>query len=206
MKFIKTKSGVSIIATVLTLLLIALFGAVVVSLVITGSSIGLQEEQGVQAFYIAEGGIEKALRYLQDGGRCQDITGDPALTNISLGAGTFTVTATRYRTIPNARLLNNILATDTSIQADQDLTAAGYAPSGRIFIQTPPAATEAISYSSITFDTFNNCIRGVDGTTALPHNANDRIVQNQCDITSTGTISTNPFTSVVRTIKVSVQL
>ena len=47
-------SGLSLIATVLALLLFSLFIAVAVSLVTTGSNIGVQEEQGVQAFYIAQ--------------------------------------------------------------------------------------------------------------------------------------------------------
>ena len=50
----KNNSGLSIIATVLALLLFSLFIAVAVSMVTTGAHIGVQEEQGVRAFYIAQ--------------------------------------------------------------------------------------------------------------------------------------------------------
>ena len=57
----KTQSGLSIVATILALLIFSLFIAVAVSLVTTGAHIGVQEEQGVQAFYIAEGGLNSDI-------------------------------------------------------------------------------------------------------------------------------------------------
>lgn len=200
----KSNAGLSLIATVLALLLFSLFIAVAVSLVTTGASIGLQEEQGVQAFYIADGGIERALRALQDGSSCNDLN---TLTNIDLGNGRFTITPTQYRPIPSARLLNDINPVQTTIQSNTaDLIAAGYAPSGRIFIQNdPPPGTEAIDYTSISGDTFLDCMRSVAGTIPSGHNAGRRIVQNQCDIISTGTISSNPLASVQRQVRVSAQ-
>ena len=59
---LSSQSGLSIIATVMVMMILALFAAVAVSLVTTGSSIGLQEEQGVEAFYIAEGGMHYAAK------------------------------------------------------------------------------------------------------------------------------------------------
>ena len=55
---IKNQSGLSIIATVLAMVLFTLIAAFTVSLVTTGTNIGLQEQQGVEAFFIAEGGLD----------------------------------------------------------------------------------------------------------------------------------------------------
>lgn len=54
----KTQSGLSLIATIITLLIFSLFIAVAVSLVTTGANIGVQETQGQQALFIAERVIE----------------------------------------------------------------------------------------------------------------------------------------------------
>ncbi|MFZ3122204.1 MAG: hypothetical protein WA104_02390 [Thermodesulfovibrionales bacterium] len=48
------QSGLSIIATVMIMMILALFAAVAVSFVMTGTGVGIQEEQGDAAFYIAE--------------------------------------------------------------------------------------------------------------------------------------------------------
>ena len=53
-----TQSGMSIIATVMIMMILALFAAAAVSLITTAAGTGIQEERGVQAFYIADGGIE----------------------------------------------------------------------------------------------------------------------------------------------------
>jgi len=55
---INTQSGLSLIATIITLLIFSLFIAVAVSLITTGAHIGVQEAQGVQALFIAERVIE----------------------------------------------------------------------------------------------------------------------------------------------------
>ena len=203
---IHTTSDLSLIATVLALLLFSLFIAVAVSLVTTGASIGLQEEQGVQAFYIAEGGSEWGLRKLNEVTKCGDLI---TYTSENLGNGSFSLQwTTLYRPIPSARLSAGIGAGDISITVNNvDVNGDGnpdYAPSGRITISTPPNS-ETIDYTSIVGNTFTGCIRGVDGTTAIAHNANDRVVQNQCDIISTGTISSNPLASVQRQVRVSAQ-
>lgn len=204
---LQNNSGLSLIATVLALLLFSLFIAVAVSLVTTGSNIGLQEEQGVQALFIAEGGLEWGLRKLSEGTKCDNTApnslDDISTPPISLGIGNFTLSGTEYKPAPKAQLTANIGSGATSITVN---STVGYAPSGRITIQTPPNPAEAIDYTSISSgNTFMDCLRGVDGTTASAHNINDRVVQNQCDIISTGTISSNPLASVRRQVTLSVQ-
>ncbi len=198
--------GVSIIAAIFIIVILAFMGTMLVSLLNTATFSSLNDMQSAQALYIAEGGIQRALRYLQlEGGRCQDITTvDAALfTNIALGDGAFTVTAILFRQVPSERLTVAVNDVAAAISAT---ATAGYAPAGRIYIQNdpPPGAvgTEAIDYTSINavLNTFDGCRRGMDGTTASAHNANRRIVQNQCDIVSTGSIG-----NVQRQVQLSVQ-
>lgn len=94
MHHVRNNSGLSIIATVLTLLLFSLFIAVAVSLVTTGSNIGVQEEQGVQTFFIADGGIYYTL--------AKNSTNSPNYSTngswINLGSGQFKVDTPAYLT------------------------------------------------------------------------------------------------------------
>ncbi len=198
------ESGVTIIAAIFIIVVLGFMGVMFLTMVNTGSFTAVNDLQSAQALYIAEGGIERALRFLQEGNNCGVITATfSAATN--LGDGTFTVTGTPFRPLPQARLLGAIGANDTIIQTNTaDLIVAGYAPAGRITIQDPPAAEEIIEYSSITVDTFTNCRRGVAGTVKQAHAGNQRIVQNQCDITATGMAGAGALSSAQRKAKVSV--
>ncbi len=207
----KNNSGISIVATILALLMLSLFIAVAVSLVTTGANIGIQETQGVQAFSIAESGLEKALNYIikqKDAGcttsetcACNGISGAD-FTNVALGAGTFTVTAPAfnqtYVTTPTT-LSANITNLVTSIPV---ASTAGYAVGpGRIMIDR-----EVIEYTSLTVNSFEGCKRGVAGTTAVSHASGTRVGQKQCLITSTGSISTNPLATVQRQVSTVTEL
>jgi hypothetical protein len=68
--------------------------------------------------------------------------------------------------------------------------ATVYAPQGRITIDT-----ETIWYGRISGNSFINARRGVVGA-AAPHNINATVTQNQCRITSTGTVG-NASRSVI---------
>ena len=56
------QSGLSIVATVMVMMILALFAAAAVSLITTAAGTGIQEERGTQAFYIAEGGMQYTLK------------------------------------------------------------------------------------------------------------------------------------------------
>jgi len=197
------QSGFSIVATVMIMMILALFAAVAVSLVTTGAGIGLQEEQGDAAFYIAEGGLEKASYYIinqkdsactaDETCACDGLTGAD-FTNVSLGAGTFTVTSpdSDQKYITTATLNTGIDAIQTTIPVSSDPQGV-YATSGRIMIDR-----EVIEYTFLTATTFEGCKRGVAGTTAASHASGTRVGQKQCVITSTGAISTNPLVSSIQ--------
>ncbi|MCK9419925.1 MAG: hypothetical protein M0R70_11165 [Nitrospirae bacterium] len=200
----KHQKGVSLIAAIFIIVILAFMGLMFVSLIGTGSLTSVNDLQSAKALYIAEGGIERTLRFLQEGNNCGAITATFSAATI-LGEGTFTATGTQFRPLPQARLLFAIGLNDTTIQSNAaDLIAAGYAPAGRITIQDPTVAEEIIEYASITGDSFTNCRRGVAGTVNQAHAGNQRIIQNQCDITATGIVGSGALSSAQRKAKVSV--
>ena len=77
-------SGLSIVATVLVLLALALLSLSGVSLVTTGTGVGIQEERGLEAFYIADGGLQYTARQISS-------LILPSLPSVNLGNGSFTV-------------------------------------------------------------------------------------------------------------------
>ncbi|MBI5026528.1 MAG: hypothetical protein HZC12_07365, partial [Nitrospirae bacterium] len=194
MKFIKNKSGVSIIATVLALLMLSLFAAVIVTLITTGSGVSVQEVQGMQAFSIAEGGLERALGgFKWTGTACALLT----YNNIPLGLGSFSTTGTLYNPSPSTTLTANIFIGTLTIPA---VSTAGYAPYGRIRIDS-----EEIDYSYISGNNFIVAKRGANGTIEANHSFGASVIQNQCLIRSTGTI-TNPFGNIQRVVEKAVAI
>lgn len=192
----KNNSGATLIATVLTLLIFALFIAIAVSLITTGSNISLQEEQGIQAFSIAEGGLESAILQFKNGTACN------ALPSGSLGAGSFTITGTNYTTATN--LSSGITNADTVIPV---ISIAGFASHGRIRIDSENiiySGTSSVAANCAPFSApcFTGAIRG---TSAAGHINNSRVSQDECLIRSTGIISTNPFASIQRVVEKSLQ-
>ena len=182
-------SGFSIIATVMVMMILALFAAVAVSLVTTGSNIGLQEEQGDAAFYIAEGGLEKAVYKFKTGTSCNSL----GETDTSLGQGTFTIAgpaATLY-TLSNT-LSAGIAAGATIIPVT---SSAGFAPKGRIIIDS-----EIIDYYDISGNSLINAVRGIAGTTDAAHLINAQVAQDQCRIASTGAITSNPLATPIQRV------
>jgi len=198
MKHVRNEKGVTVIAAVATLMVLSLMGTVVVSLVGIENYSALHQAQTLEAHWIAEAGIQRALTYLsREDGSCSAITGAAAFTNVSLGRGTFTVTATRYLPSPTT-LSANITNTDTTITVG---STTGYAPRGRIAIDS-----ELIAYTGTTATTFTGAKRGMDGTTAVAHTAGPAmwVSQLQCTISSTGTVSAG-FGDAKRVVEAVVQ-
>lgn len=81
----KNDKGVSILGAVLTLFILAIFGAAIVSLTSTEQEIRRRHIEKEQAFYEAMAGLEYAVREVVNGGY-------PVVTNKVLGRGSFTTT------------------------------------------------------------------------------------------------------------------
>jgi len=195
MKHVRNERGVTVIAAVATLMVLSLMGTVVVSLVGIENYSALHQAQTLEAHWIAEAGIQRALTYVsREDGSCTAITGAP-FTNVTLGRGTFTVTATRYLPSPTT-LSANITSTDTTITVGD---TTGYAPRGRIAIDS-----ELIAYTGTTATTFTGAKRGMDVTTPAAHTSGAAVSQLQCTISSTGTVSAG-FGDAKRVVEAVVQ-
>jgi hypothetical protein len=196
MKHVSNEKGVTVVAAVATLMVLSLMGTVVVSLVGIENYSALHQAQTLEAYWIAEAGVQRALTYMsREDGSCTAITGAAQFTNVMLGRGTFTVTAIRYLPSPTT-LSANITNTDTTLTVGD---TTGYAPRGRIAIDS-----ELIAYTGTTATTFTGAKRGMDGTTAAAHSSGATVSQYQCTISSTGTVSAG-FGDAKRVVEAVVQ-
>ncbi len=185
--------GASAIGAVLAVLIFSLLVAVIVSVVTISASTGLQEELGVKAFYISEGGLQFALK------NGTPPCGYDVSSPVSLGGGSFVVNATCRATWAGcsapATLAVPIADTDTIITVD---ATAGYEIPGTILLENEYAFCKTASANQ-----FSQCARGVMGTTAAAHAAGVQTMQ--CTVTSTGTYAAGLFFGdVKRTVRANV--
>lgn len=182
----KNQKGVSLIAAVAAMLLLAVLGVVFASMVSVNQQSIVNHLQSTQAFFIADGGLERVIRFLlsptlSERAACSSINGNANLTNISLGTGLFTVTTesgSPFYSTTATTLTSNITSTDTTIPVN---SIASYASYGRIMIDR-----EIIDYTGTTATSFTGALRGRDGTTPASHVSGTRVGQDQCTVTSTG--------------------
>jgi len=107
--------GISVVALVIVLLLLSTLGTILVSLIITKQKSALLPLKSTQAFYVAQTGIEYAIRYAND--HNFDPAGNFSVTE-SLGAGSFSVT---YDPVQQ-----NITSTGTAGTATRVITLASF--------------------------------------------------------------------------------
>ncbi len=180
-------SGQTVIGAVLALLIFALLAAVAVSVVTTVSSIGYQEELGVKSLYIAQGGLEFALK--NGTTPCGFDVSSPR----ALGGGTFTV-STRCidsgsgclapATVADDPLSDSATTVNVTSTADYTIPGTLKVESEYIFCLNAAAAQ------------FTDCTRGAAGSTAAAHSLGTELTQ--CTVTSTGTYSAGVFFGDVR--------
>jgi Tfp pilus assembly protein PilX len=169
------------------IIILAFMGVMFLSMVNTASLTSVNDLQSTRALYVAEGGTEYARTQFENGTVCDSLTNnnialDPI--NIDLTYSTFTTSGQQYNPSPSVTLSSTITAAATIIPVSGDPVAAGYSPQGRIRIED-----EEILYSGISGNTFTGAQRGVAGTTAVAHNTiGVPVLQDQCHITSTGTV------------------
>ena len=160
---LSNNSGMSIVATVMIMLILALFAAAAVSLITTSAGTGIQEERGVEAFYIADGGMQYTLKK----NTYPDY--DTSASNKDLGDGSFTVT------VPT--LTSNAAVGDTSlsISSTSGFTAAPDGSYWTLICETgtpPPRTTVRMSSDCEKIrcnSDFSVCTRGKDSTDAAAH-------------------------------------
>ena len=148
MKLLSNSHGVSLIAAIFIIVIVAFMGVMFVSLINSGSLTAANDAQSAQALYVAEGGREYIL---QNNGFPNYSTGGVAA---NLGSGAFTVNTPTYLT---AALTIN--ATTVTVNSTTAFPAAG-----RIVIDA-----EQINYTGTTATTFTGCTRAQGGTAAATH-------------------------------------
>ena len=165
-------AGLSLVATVLVMMILALFAAIGVSLVTTGSNVAVQEERGLEAFYIADGG----LQYAEKANNFPNY--DVSSTN--LGDGSFTVTVPTLSADITAATAGPITvsSTDGFIFNPGDATnywimLCGVTGTPRLDL-TASNTCEKISCTTIsaTPAQFTVCTRGRDSSSAVAHPGN----------------------------------
>jgi Tfp pilus assembly protein PilX len=181
MKLYSNPKGVSLIAAIFIIVILAFMGVMFVTLINTGSFTSVNDLQSAQALYVAEGGAQAAKYQMSTGTTCTNLTN----TNVPLGPGTFTTSGAIFT--PAATTLNGAIPNPTTTTIPV-ISTLGYAPQGRITITDPVMGNETIWYGRIAGNSFINARRGVAGTTANAHATGLSVSQNQCRITSTGSV------------------
>lgn len=176
------QSGLSIVATVMIMMILALFAAAAVSLVTTAAGMGIQEERGTQAFYIADGGMQYTLKkntypYYDD-----------SASSVNLGDGSFTVT------VPTLTSDAAVGDTSLSVSSTDGFTAA---PDGSYWTLicgvtgTPrPIVRMSSDCEKINFTSkFSGGTRGKDSTDAAAHPSASVVMMYSWDTAKTTTLA-----------------
>jgi Tfp pilus assembly protein PilX len=203
----KNQQGFFAIVAIVLIVIIGFLGVAVAYMFVGGATSSLNLLQSTKAFYIAEGGLEKATRYLLtpmltgSAARisCASLSGNSNLTNSALGDGTFTVTTVNSSPVYTTTTLNGALTNSaTTIVLT---SSAGLAPNGRVLIDR-----EAVNYSAISGNNLIGVIRGMNNTLASSHTTATPVSQYQCNLNSMGGIPNVTSPIYERELQQTVQL
>lgn len=182
------QQGYFLVLAIIFVMVIGIMGVAISQMYATRARISVAQQQGLQAFYIAESGLEIASRLLigpnlvgGQGQTCDTLTGSALVTNASLLNGTFTATAIGGALFSATTTLSGAITSSSN-----SLTVAstsGLAPHGRIRI-----GSEAIDYASISGSTLVGLNRGVANTVATSHASGTAISESICLVNVTAGI------------------
>lgn len=184
MRRIFRQGGFLLIVGAILIVIGALLATVVTFLFVARSESGIEHLGGAQALFLAESGREQALRGLvSENTYCSSVS----YPNVSFGAGNFSASAA-LNISARVALGSAVAATDSVIPAS---STAGFAAHGRIRIEDEEINYAALSTSCAPFADpacFTGAWRGVAGTAAAAHAANTSVSQEQCLISSVGSV------------------
>lgn len=174
------QSGYFLVLAVIFIMVIGVMGSIMAYTYSNRAKMSASQMQGLQAFYIAEAGLEVASRLLVgtnlvsgQGQTCATLTGYSLVTNASLLGGTFTATAVGGGLYSASTTLSaGITATSNSLTV---ASTTGMAAHGRVRIDS-----EAIDYASISGSSLLGLNRGVGGTTASSHLTGAAVSESIC--------------------------
>lgn len=175
--------GVSIIAAIFIIVILAFMGVMFLSLINTGSLTSVNDLQAVQALHVAEGGLEYILNFAT----FPNFSMGGALK--SLGTGSFTITTPAILTAPTSLNGNGAINVNST---------AAFPASGRIVIDA-----EIIQYTGVNAGTqFTGITRAQGGTTAIVHPSGNAVypvtstrsnLNNNCTTNTVNVNNTNGF-------------
>jgi hypothetical protein len=140
----RSERGVSLIAAMFLLVVVAFLGTTVVSLLSTQTMTSVGETRSTQAMYVAEGGAEFGQRALAQNLDWYRSTTDPIVTPAAvLGAGTFTVNS--Y--LPATLLRRRVTSTALTIPV---FSVDRFPASGTIQLDDDIGGGEFVAYTSVT--------------------------------------------------------
>jgi hypothetical protein len=149
MTLLDNAKGVSLIAAIFIIVVLAFMGVMFLSLITTGSLTSVNDVQSAQALAIAGGGGEFEQRSLAQSLDWYRGTTDPLFADSkNLGAGAFTATARVPATTLSRRLLSGALTANV-------YTTSGFPPSGYLQIDDDvTAGAEFVAYTILNGNTF----------------------------------------------------
>lgn len=175
--------GVSLVAAIFIIVILAFLGLMFVTLLGTGTSAAVNEMQSLRALGLAEGGLEYAL---QAGAYCTY-----AAAGVPLGDGSFDVSSQFLQTT----LTNSMTPASATVDV---VTAVNFVVPGTIAVEG-----EYLYCAGRTGNQFFGCIRPWAGSIPAAHAAGTSV--SQCVVTSTGRIATGFMTgSITRTVQAAV--
>ncbi|OGT45844.1 MAG: hypothetical protein A3E83_00510 [Gammaproteobacteria bacterium RIFCSPHIGHO2_12_FULL_41_20] len=204
---LQRQQGYFLFIAVIFILVIGIMGSLIAYMFSNKAPISVAEQNGLKAFYIAESGLEIGARLLTMPNitgtpirlACSSITGSAAITNASLGDGTFTITTINSSPIYTMNTLS--AAISSSVTTIPVSGISGFASQGRIMIDR-----ELMDYASISGNSFIEVTRGTGGTTAASHANSTSISQYQCSFNIQSGIPNLTSPVAQRNIQTNVQL
>ncbi|MBI5448229.1 MAG: hypothetical protein HY939_05830 [Gammaproteobacteria bacterium] len=172
-------------------------------LMMVGGEQNLNTLSATQAFYVAEGGMWRAMRLLSTPllpgrYRCTDFSLEDTTTLAEVGA---------YRVKQQGGIMYSSVPSQLSITSSVGATTlyvnstAGLPSSGRVLIDH-----EAVDYQGLTVSTLERVTRGVDGTLASVHIAGTPLGQFQCELQSQGSVPSLSSPKGVARVYAGIQL
>jgi Tfp pilus assembly protein PilX len=179
----KNQAGYLLMVCIFIMVVVGFIGLSAVYMYAGGSGATANFMMAEQAFDDAVSGLEAGSRYILTPSlttaasrlTCAGVAGNANLTNIPIGAGSFTVTpisGTYYRA--NVALNAAMTTTSTTIPV---ASTTGFAASGRVQVDQ-----EVIDYRSLTGTAFTNISRGSAYTTPSSHLSGAYVAQYQCSL------------------------
>lgn len=155
MAWIRNQYGVSIIAAIFIIIIIAFMGVMFVTMIGTGSFSALNELESAQALSIAEGGVAFHQRGLAVNLDWYRSAADPISTDtLPLGAGSFTVSTN----LPATKLSRRIRAGDATMRV---YSTDRFPNAGFLQVEDNVASgAEFVEYTGKTATTFTGLVRG----------------------------------------------